>query len=52
MIDSGAFDTISPMELVGGNEIRETEMSKNGDSYSACNGSKVKQRMHHDRRRA
>ena len=41
MIDSGAFETISPIELVGGNEIRGAEMSKNGDSYSACNGSKV-----------
>ena len=29
MIDSGAFDTISLVELVGGNEVRETEMSKN-----------------------
>ena len=28
MIDSGASDTRSQMELVGGNEVRETEMSK------------------------
>ena len=42
MIDSGAFDTISPMELVGGNDVRETEMSKNKECYSACNGTKVK----------
>ena len=37
MMDFGAFDTISPIELLGGNKIRETEMSKNGDCYSACN---------------
>ena len=41
MIDSGASDTISPMELVGGNEVRETEMSKNRECYSACSGTKV-----------
>ena len=41
MIDSGAFDTISPMELVGGNEVREAEMSQNGECYSACDGTEV-----------
>ena len=34
MTGSGAFDTISPMELVEGNEFRETEVSKNGQCYS------------------
>ncbi len=41
MIDSGALDTIRPMELVGGNEVRETETSKSNECYSACNGTKV-----------
>ena len=41
VIDSGAFDTISPMELVAGTDVRETEMSKKGECYSACNGTKV-----------
>ena len=41
MIDSGAFDTISQMELVGGNEVRETEMSNSKECYSACNGTEL-----------
>ena len=27
IIDSGAFDTICPMEMVGGSELRQTEAS-------------------------
>ncbi len=28
VMDSGAFDTVCSLELVGGNEIKDTELSK------------------------
>ena len=42
VMDSGAFDTVCPMELVGGNKIRQTEASKAGMDYYACNGDPIR----------
>ncbi len=44
MMDSGAYDTVCGTELIGGNEIKETEMAKAGMcySYSGPNESEIK----------
>ena len=42
VMDSGAFDTVCPMELVGGNKIRQTEASKAGMNYYACDGDPIR----------
>ena len=41
-MDSGAYDTVCGEDLIGGNEIKESPMSKAGGTYSGPNGSKIK----------
>ena len=42
VMDSGAFDTICPLEMIGGSEIRETKSSKAGMDYYAINGAGIR----------
>ena len=41
-MDSGAFDTVAPKGMMGGNEIRETKASKNGFNWYDVQGGQVK----------
>ncbi len=41
-IDSGAIDTVGPMEIGRTFEMKETEMSKRGVGFVAANGSSIK----------
>ena len=38
IVDSGAIDTICPREMIGGNKITETEVSKRNGKYAAADG--------------
>ena len=42
VMDSGAFDTICPLEMIGGNELRQTKASKAGMDYYAVNGAEIR----------
>ena len=42
VMDSGAFDTICPLEMIGGSEIRETKSSKAGMDYYAITGAGIR----------
>ena len=42
VMDSGAFDTICPLEMIGGNEVRQTKASKAGMDYYAVNGAEIR----------
>ena len=41
VVDSGAIDTICPKDLIGGNVIRETEISRRKGKYTAANGGTI-----------
>ena len=42
VVDSGAIDTICPRGMIGGNELRETEISKRGGKYAAADGGAIR----------
>ena len=41
-MDSGAFDTICALDMIGGNEVRQTRASKAGMDYYARNGAEIR----------
>jgi len=41
LMDSGAFDTIGPKGLMGGNEIRQTAASKRAAKYHSVDGGEI-----------
>ena len=42
VMDSGAHDTVCPKDMLGGNEIRQTEASKAGYNWYGPNGNPIK----------
>ena len=44
IMDSGACDTITSMDKIGGNEVKQTRASKRGMNYYGPDGSVIKNR--------
>ena len=38
ILDSGAVDTIAPKEMIKGNKIRQTDISKRNGKYASADG--------------
>ena len=41
VMDSGAFDTICRLDMIGGSTVRQTKASKAGMDYCAINGAEI-----------